>query len=230
MRPLGPKWTRIPVSEYERQAAKYRGLCHIEGLHFEKKLALTFDDGPSNHSETLLDILGGLGVKATFFWLGRTLKDFSVLARRVLAEGHTLGNHSYDHTNFTKISTEEVLRDQIIRTQQIYRETLGFEPALVRPPYGEITDVQIEALNGMGMDIVFWSVCSNDWNSGNNDAEKIIKRVVNNVHEESIVLMHDDGPNCRNTERSVRSIVDMCRNRGYEFVTVHDLIGAEESL
>lgn len=230
MRPMGPKWIHIPVSEYERQAAKYPGLCHIEGTHFEKKLALTFDDGPSSHTEALLDILGPLGVKATFFWLGRTLKDFAALARRARAEGHTLGNHSYDHANFTKISTEEVVRDQIIRTQKIYRETLGFEPALVRPPYGEIADIQIEALNGMGMDIVFWSICANDWKLLDNDAEKIVKRVVNNVHEEAIVLMHDDGPNCSNSIEAVSSIVNMCRIRGYEFVTVENLIGAGKGI
>lgn len=230
IRPIGKKWTCIPTNHLERQAAMYRDVCYIEGAGFERKLALTFDDGPSNLTEPLLDILKSLGVKATFFWLGRNMKKFADVTIRAREEGHTFGNHSYDHPDFTKLSTEEVLDDQLRRTQQVYRETLGIEPVLVRPPLGDIKDKQIEALKDMGMKIVFWSVSADDWNSLNNDADTITKRVVNNMHEESIVLMHDGGSAQNSTIKAVSSIVSVCRARGYELVTVHDLIGAKESL
>ena len=230
MRPVSGKLKRIPANHKERQVAKYQGVCHIEGLRFEKKLALTFDDGPSCLTETLLDILKEVGVKATFFWLGQNLIEFKALARRARAEGHTFGNHSFDHTDFTKIGTDEVLREQIRRTQLIYRDILGIEPSLLRPPLGEITDDQIEALNRIGMKIVFWSIDAGDRPAGSNDEDRITNRVVNNVHEEAIVLMHDGGSACCNITRVVRSVVDICRTRGYEFVTVHDLIDTEESL
>jgi len=230
MRPLGGKWTRIPTNHMERQVAMYRGVCHIEGPGFEKKLALTFDDGPSHLTETLLDLLKKLEVKATFFWLGQNLIEFNALARRARAEGHTFGNHSFDHTDFTKIDTDEVLREQIRKTQLIYRDTLGIEPSLVRPPFGEVTDELIETLKNMGMKIVYWSIDAGDRPAGSNDEDRITNRVVNNVHEEAIILMHDGGSACCNIARAIRSVVDTCRTRGYEFVTVHDLIGTEESL
>ena len=152
------------------------------------------------------------------------------MARRARAEGHTFGNHSFDHTDFTKIGTDEVLREQIRKTQLIYRDTLGIEPSLLRPPLGEVTDDQIETLNNIGMKIVYWSIDSGDWLAGSNDEDRITNRVVNNMHEEAIVLMHDGGSVRSSTIHAVRSIIDSCRMRGYEFVTVHDLIGAEESL
>ncbi|MHC4268498.1 MAG: polysaccharide deacetylase family protein [Planctomycetota bacterium] len=230
MRPLGVRLTRIPVNNKERQAAKYRGVCYIEGPGFERKLALTFDDGPSNLTEPLLDLLKSLGVKATFFWLGRNMKEFVNLVRRTQADGHTFGNHSFDHPDFTKISTEEVLCEQIRKTQMVYREMLDIEPALVRPPFNNITDEQIEALKDAGMKTVFSSIDARDWITHNNNSYKISSRVLNIMHEEAIVLMHDGGSAQSDTIKAVRSIVDTCRMRGYEFVTVHDLIGAEKSL
>ncbi len=230
MRPLGEKWTRLPVNHLEWQAARYRDLCHIEGPGYEKKVALTFDDGPSNLTEPLLDLLKALEVKVTFFWLGRNMKEFVSLARRAQTEGHTFGNHSYDHPDFAKISTEEVLQDQIRKTQQIYHDIQDIEPALVRPPYCNITNDQIEALGGMGLQTVFSSVNANDWISYRYGAEVISNRVLNNMHEEAIVLMQDGGSAQIDTIKAVKSIVETCRMQGYEFVTVHDLIGAEKSL
>jgi peptidoglycan-N-acetylglucosamine deacetylase len=229
IRPLG-RLSRIPTDNKERQVAKYEGVCHIEGPHFEKKLALTFDDGPSSLTEILLDHLKDLGVKVTFFWLGQHLGRFDALAKRARAEGHTFGNHSFDHTGFTTISTDEILREQIRKTQLIYRDTLGIEPSLLRPPFGTVTDELIEALKYVGMKIVFWSVDAGDWIQGINSAERIKRSVLNALHEEAIILMHDGGSATVDTIKAVRPIVMSCKARGYEFVTVHDLIGAEESL
>jgi peptidoglycan/xylan/chitin deacetylase (PgdA/CDA1 family) len=229
MRPAG-KLTRIPTNLKERQAAKYRGFCHIEGLCYEKKVALTFDDGPSGLTVILLDLLKELGVKATFFWLGQNLKYLYAIARRAHAEGHTFGNHSFDHADFTQISIGEVLREQIGKTQLIYRDTLGIEPTLVRPPFGVVTDELIETLKDMGMKIVLWSIDAGDLIAVNNSTGHIANRVLNNIHEEAIVLMHDGGSARRDNIKAVRSIVTGCMARGYEFVTVHDLIGVEECL
>ncbi len=229
MRPLEEKWTRLPVNHMERQAAKYRNVCYIEGPGFERKLALTFDDGPSHLTVALLDLLKSLGVKVTFFWLGRNMKEFVNLAKRARAQGHTFGNHSFDHPYFPTIKMGDVL-EQIRKTQQIYRDILDIKPTLLRPPQGMITDEQIEALEGLGMKTVFWSVDARDWISYKNGAYVISKYVLDNVHEGAIVLMHDGRCAQSDTIGAVRSIVDTCRMRGYEFVTLHDLIGAAKSL
>lgn len=229
MRPEG-RFASIPATSIEIQTARYQGVCYIEGPRFGKKLSLTFDDGPSRFTEILLDLLKDLGIKATFFWLGRNIEEFGALAGRALAEGHTFGNHSFDHADFTKIDIEEVLSEQIRKTQLIYRETLGIAPTLVRPPFGKITDELVETLKGMGMKVVFWSVDSGDLIAGNMSADRIAKRVMDNVHEEAIVLIHDGVHDSRDTIKAVRSIITNCRDRGYQFVTVHDLIGAKESL
>jgi peptidoglycan/xylan/chitin deacetylase (PgdA/CDA1 family) len=229
MRPAG-KFACIPATSIEIQTARYQGVCYIEGSRFDKKLSLTFDDGPSCCTEMLLDLLKELGIRATFFWLGRNIEEFGALAGRALAEGHTFGNHSFDHADFTKIGSGEVLCEQVRKTRLIYRETLGIEPTLVRPPFGKITDQLIETLKGMGMKIVFWSVDAGDLIAGNNSADHIANRVLNNIHEEAIVLIHDGVYDGRDTIKAVRSIITGCKTQGYEFVTVHDLIGAKESL
>jgi peptidoglycan/xylan/chitin deacetylase (PgdA/CDA1 family) len=228
MRPVG-KLAHIPANDKEIQVAKYHGICHIEGPGFERKLALTFDDGPSPLTEMLLDLLKELDVKATFFWLGQRLKEFSALVRRAFEEGHTLGIHSFDHIHFTQIDIDEVLREQIRKTQLIYRETLGIEPTLVRPPFGIITDELIETLKDLEMKVVFWSIDAGDWIARNNTVDDITDRVLNNIHEEAIVLMHDGISDRIDTIKAVRSIVTGCKAQRYEFVTVHELIGSENS-
>ncbi len=228
MRPAG-KFARIPTNHKERQAAKYGGVCHIEGPHFEKKVALTFDDGPSDLTEMLLDLAEEFGIKVTFFWVGQNIKEFKVVARRARAEGHTFGNHSFDHADFTKISTDEALRGQIGKTQLIYRNTIGIEPSLMRPPFGRATDELIEALKDK-MKIVFWSIDAGDWIKENNSADRIANRVISVLHEEAIILMHDGGSASCNTIEAVRSIVTACKCRGYDFVTIHDLLGSGKSL
>lgn len=230
MRPLKGKLMHIPVNHKERQAARYKGICHIEGPGFARKLALTFDDGPSGLTEPLLDLLTEAGVKATFFWLGKNLRLFPDVARRALSEGHTFGNHSFDHPDFTKISAAEVLVSQIGKAQQTFRDVLGIEPSLVRPPFGDITDGLVDSLKDMGIKIVYWSIDAGDWITGNNSAAAIVSRVVSILHEEAIVLMHDGGSANRDTITAVRSIIDTCRTQGYEFVTVHDLLGVEACL
>lgn len=229
IRPLG-KLTRLPANRKERQALKFKGFCHIEGSHFGKKVALTFDDGPSALTEMLLDTLKNLGVKATFFWVGRNLMEFRKVAVRAVEEGYTFGNHSFDHTDFTRISTEEVLREQVVKTQLIYRDTIGTEPSLLRPPFGDVTDDVIEALKDREMKTVYWSIDSEDWIGENNSAERITNRVRSLLHEEAIILMHDGGSAGIGTIEAVKSIVMSCRACGYEFVTVHELIGAVEYL
>ena len=229
MRPAG-RLSGIPANDRERQVAKYEGVCHIEGRRFERRLALTFDDGPSGLTEILLDLLKEFGVRATFFWLGQHLKEFKVLARRAFAEGHAFGNHSFDHTDFTEISADEVLREQIKKTQMLYRNTLGIEPSLVRPPFGVVTDKLIEALKEMGMKVVFWSIDSGDFIEGKNSADRITNKVVSLLHEEAIILMHDGGSATINTIKALRMIVTYCKAQGYEFTTVHDLISPPAGL
>jgi peptidoglycan/xylan/chitin deacetylase (PgdA/CDA1 family) len=147
-----------------------RGLFWPE--RFPGKAALTFDDGPHPvNTPKVLDILKRSGVKATFFVVGKKVRQFPALVRRIVAEGHSLGNHSDDHADFAKTERAEVVR-QLAVTQAAVDAALGRSYPLwqVRPPYGSMDAVVKDVLHSQGQMAVLWNVDSWDWRHRNNDS------------------------------------------------------------
>ncbi|MDO5483780.1 MAG: polysaccharide deacetylase family protein [Desulfovibrionaceae bacterium] len=129
----------------------------------ENLCALTFDDGPSRHTPQLLDMLGQYGIPATFFVLGRQVEYHPQTLRRMVAEGHEIGNHSYSHPNLRLIPQDQKV-EEIHRTDAILRE-LGATPLFLRPPYGAYDNYPVDVAASLGMDVVLWSLDSRDWRS-----------------------------------------------------------------
>ncbi len=181
-----------------------------------KKVALTFDDGPNeNYTEELLDGLAAKDVKATFFLIGKKVKESPDLVKRMYEDGHLLENHSYDHVNLCLLTDEEA-RSQIAMTNDAITEITGASPDYLRPPFGcNKEDLDTE----MNMIEVMWDVDPRDWSL--KDTGTIITRVVTKVEDGDIILLHDE------TATSVAAaleIIDILKSRGYEFVTVDELI------
>jgi peptidoglycan/xylan/chitin deacetylase (PgdA/CDA1 family) len=181
-----------------------------------KKVALTFDDGPHpEFTPQMLDVLKEKNVKATFFLLGEEVEKYPDLVKRIQAEGHTIGNHSYQHENLKQLSDDKACA-QVDRTNQLIYDITGAYPMYLRPPFGEWKNglecktVMIE---------VFWNVDPKDW-SIQNHAE-IVKRVVTKVEENDIILMHDG---YATSVSAAQEIIDNLRAERFEFVTVDDLI------
>ena len=136
-----------------------------------KCVALTFDDGPGKYAGTLLDTLKKYDAKATFFLEGQYVKSRPAYVKRMAKEGHELGNHSYKHPDFTKL-TAPAIRAEIQKTNDEIKKAAGVEPKLLRPPYG-LGDIQTsEVAAEFGMPIVLWTGGSRDWETKNEAAIK----------------------------------------------------------
>ena len=150
---------------------KYPNTFKFQGSHV-KQIALTFDDVPdSRFTPKVLDQLKRQGIKATFFVVGHRAKKHPDLLRRIHAEGHIIGNHSYTHPQFKRRSAKQ-FETEIKRTEKIIEDTIGYRPKLIRPPYGEINEAQLKWAQKNGYCIVNWNVDSLDWKGLNKQQVK----------------------------------------------------------
>jgi len=183
-----------------------------------KCLALTFDDGPGKYAGKLLDTLKKYNAKATFFLEGQYVKARPQFVKRMVAEGHELGNHSYSHPDFTK-SGAATIRNEIKKTQDAVKKAAGVEPKLLRPPYG-LTDLQVSDIaTEFGMPIILWTAGSKDWSSKN--VKAIQKQTLAVAEQNGIILMHDW---VKQTVDGMPALIKTLQNKGYHLVTVSEVI------
>ena len=180
------------------------------------KIALTFDDGPSNlYTPKLLEGLAERQAKATFFMLGLNAEKYPDIVAQVANGGHLIGNHSYGHPMLTKLSAEGV-RNEIAAAREAIEAACGISPRLVRPPYGSMSGAVLQNIGGPA---ILWSVDVADWNYRN--AQYICDTTLAVVKDGDIVLMHDIH------ETSVEAalmIIGELSDKGYAFVTVEELL------
>jgi peptidoglycan/xylan/chitin deacetylase (PgdA/CDA1 family) len=188
------------------------------------RVALTFDDGPSAHTETVADLIAQHGGAGTFFVLGDQIPGHEALLRRMVAAGHELGNHTYSHPRCSSLD-EEALRAELVRGQQAIAEAVGRPPVLVRPPYGD--DAERVGIVGadLGLTCILWDVDPIDWRERNVD--RIVRRVLDGVADGAVVDFHDGWPSHHTgirdrtpTVDALREIVPELVRRGYQLVTV----------
>ncbi|MDW5418055.1 polysaccharide deacetylase family protein [Iodobacter sp. CM08] len=220
-------WDQIPLAEMEKKAADFAGAYWIAGPGQRKQMALTFDDGPTEHTRELLKVLKKHNIHATFFWLGKQAEQFPNIVKEAAAAGHTIGNHSYDHPYSSKLSASVFNSSQIVPTQKIFQSILGFAPTLFRPPYGDLSDAEMALLQKNNMHAISWSVDTRDWLVAWNKGQpaEIEKVVLNYAHPEAIVLMHDGGGPRQSTIAAVDAFIPKLKEQGYEFITVDKLLG-----
>ncbi len=191
------------------------------GIYRDKKLiAITFDDGPhAVNTPELLDFLAQAQVKATFFVLGSRLEYYPDIAKRIVAEGHQIGSHTYNHKWLTRLSAEELIFELYETNRLIYSITNVRINAL-RPPYGDYND-DVIALSHMP--IVNWSIDPEDWKY--KDADRIFHAVVEDVRDGDIILLHDM---YETSVEAAKMIIHHLKEEGYTFVTVDTLIRARQ--
>ncbi|HEX5925986.1 MAG TPA: polysaccharide deacetylase family protein [Baekduia sp.] len=184
-----------------------------------RAVALTFDDGPSSYTAGVLRILRAERVPATFFEIGGQVAGRAKLVRRILREGHALGNHTYSHANMAGGGNP----GQISRTQAAIRRATGYTPCVFRPPYGATSGALVSEVHRMHLTSVLWSADPTDWSTPGTDA--IRTRVLGQTHRGGIVLMHDGGGPRSQTVAALRSIIRTFKARHYRFMTVPDALG-----
>ncbi|WP_010268302.1 N-acetylmuramoyl-L-alanine amidase [Paenibacillus senegalensis] len=191
-----------------------------------KKVALTFDDGPNpTVTPKVLDILKENDVQATFFILGQQVNANIDLLRRIIEEGHAIGNHSWSHPKFDSLSVEEAM-NEIEKTQSALENAIGYRPSLFRPPYGALDNDMLDQLQQMNLMAVNWTVDTMDW-SGNSAAE-IMELVREQIYPGGIILLHDSSRNNRfdNTLDALEILIPELKAEGYSFVTVPEMLDA----
>jgi peptidoglycan-N-acetylglucosamine deacetylase len=183
-------------------------------------IAMTFDDGPSaENTPRLLEILKQRNIKATFFLIGQNAAANPDIVRRILAEGHEVGNHSWTHPQLSKLSDDRVTAE-ITKTQDAIKDASGYTPTLLRPPYGAITPRQREWIaNQFGLNIILWSVDPFDWKRPG--ASVITQRILSQVRPGAIILSHDIH---KQTVDAMPATLDALIAKGYKFATVSQLI------
>ena len=181
-------------------------------------IALTFDDGPSGPTVELLDLLRDRGVHVTFFVVGVNASYQPATVARAAAEGHEIGNHTFDHRDLTMLS-KELITDQITRTSDAIETATGERPTLLRPPYGAADD-RVAAT--AGMPLIFWSIDPRDW--ADHDPELVTQRVLDEAGRGDIVLLHDIH---ETSVEAVPAILDGLAERGLVPVTVTELLGPD---
>jgi peptidoglycan-N-acetylglucosamine deacetylase len=182
----------------------------------EDEAALTFDDGPSpTQTPAILETLERLGAKATFFEEGRHVRGHEALMRQILALGDEIGNHSFHHP----VDPGE---GELASTQTAIREATGFTPCLFRPPYGELDRKEKSAAQANGLQLVFWTLDSED--DRHPGVGAIRARVLRRTRPGSIVLLHDGGRHPE-TVAALPAIVEGLEARGLRLVTVTELLG-----
>jgi len=198
------------------------------GANGKKVVALTFDDGPwPEHTAEILDILKEEEVPATFFMLGLRVKKEPEVARRIVAEGHDVGNHTYRHVDLTDVKPE-IQRREIRGTNNVIRATTGVQPEWFRPPMGQVDSSAYREIKAAGLRPALWTVDPQDWRK-NASAGAIAREVVSATKPGSVILLHDGGGNRSQTTKALPWIIHELHKRGYEFVLLGDLPSAPKS-
>ena len=213
-----------PTSEKPKSAANAESGITFDWVHVDGPyVAMTFDDGPSAKlTPKLLDLLAAHHIKATFFLIGENAAEHPELVAREMREGHEVGNHSWSHPSFGKMSDEGV-RNQLRRTDDAIRNATGNRPSLMRPPYGSISPRQKKWINQeFGYKIVLWDVDPLDWRRPGSNT--VCNRIVKNTRAGSIILAHDIHPG---TIDAMPCVLNQLEGKGFKFVTVSELIGMQ---
>ena len=181
----------------------------------EKAIALTFDDGPSDYTEALLDGLELYGAKATFFVVGKTAEKRPEIVKRAHEDGHLIGNHTYSHMDFYKASLADIEED-IKKGESVIKEITGKKPLFLRVPYGNVSFIQLKQLDKF---FIHWSTSSYDWFK--EDEEYIYNRIMKEAKDGAIILMHDTK---EATVKAILRAIPELQEQGYEFVRVDELL------
>ncbi|WP_108670420.1 polysaccharide deacetylase family protein [Peribacillus acanthi] len=192
----------------------------------EKLVALTFDDGPEIlNTPKILDILKEKGVPATFFVMGKQIKQFPDDMKRIVNEGHAIANHTYNH-NDSKVIWTDQLRKEIQSTQEEMVRVVGKKPDIFRPPYGSFSKADMRLLNELGIRNILWSVDTLDWSG--TTAEDILKIVHRDISPGGIVLQHNfQSDRLIGTVEALPKIIDELKAKGYRFVTIQTLLASQ---
>ncbi|NUP01524.1 MAG: polysaccharide deacetylase family protein [Nonomuraea sp.] len=183
-----------------------------------KCLALTFDDGPGEHTPALLKLLKKERAKATFFLVGKQVERRPSVAAQEAAQGHAIGDHTYSHPSLPTLNDNAIL-DELSTTQALIEEATGHRPKMYRPPYGHTDERVLRMADQQDLAEILWTATTLDWKL--RDTKKIKATVLKLAKRDGVILMHDTVPQ---TVKAMPEIIKELKKRGYTLVTVPTLL------
>jgi peptidoglycan/xylan/chitin deacetylase (PgdA/CDA1 family) len=190
------------------------------------EIALSFDDGPHPRlTPVILDILAEYGVKATFFMVGENVGYYPAAARAVAEAGHEIGNHTFSHRRFGRMSEDDLLHE-IHACEEAISSVTKAPVRWIRPPEGQLSEVMGEVLGDSDYRIILWDVDTRDW--AHTPPAEITRHILDTVQAGDIILMHDFIGHDSPTPEALRRVIPALLERGYRFVTVGELVEGME--
>lgn len=193
-----------------------------------KKLALTYDDGPNDpHTLRLLEVLATHNVRATFFLIGRFVKQRPDIVREIAQAGHAIGNHTYGHPNLI-LASEAQARAEIQNCEQALTDAVGQHSRLFRPPFGGRRPVTLRIAHTLGLEPVMWNIAGWDWKG--KPAEYVERKVRQKIRGGDVILLHDGshaefGADRSQTVLATDHLIARNKAEGYEFLTIPEMMG-----
>jgi peptidoglycan/xylan/chitin deacetylase (PgdA/CDA1 family) len=186
------------------------------GLDGKKRIAIGFDDGPSDWTPKVLRVLRENDSHATFFEIGQETAGRAEIMHKVLAQGNEIGNHTLHHEMNPSSGS-------LAETNRLIRQATGFRPCDFRPPDGRVNQGLVERAKAERLETIDWDIDPRDWTDPGVGA--IASNVIRHAHNGSIVVMHDGGGDRSQTIAALAEILPKLRHRGYTFVTVAEVLG-----
>ncbi len=203
---------------YVNQKKSQTDVClqMTESVAEQKKIALTFDDGPHPvYTPMLLEGLEKRDVKVTFFVMGTAVETYPEITKQMSEQGHLIGNHTYHHVSLED-ADDELIQKEVVSANELIERITGQYPQFLRPPFGD-SGGEIEKQTEMIC--VMWDVDPLDWCT--EDASLVVERVMSHAEDNCIILLHDQ---YKSSVQAAFTIIDELQKQGYEFVTVDELI------
>ncbi len=201
--------------------AKFDG--HYIEMTDEKIIYLTFDAGYENgHTEKILNVLKEHQVPATFFLVGNYIETNPVLVKRMVSEGHVVGNHTYTHPDMSEISTEEEFSAELTKLEEAYAKVTGEKMKnFYRPPQGKYSEDNLRMAQDLGYKTIFWSLAYVDWyESDQPTREEALEKLVPRIHPGAIVLLHSTS---KTNGEILDEVLTKWEDMGYQFKSIEEL-------
>lgn len=213
-------WIGINAFGSARISSDYhvKAYCH-NPLETEKKIALTFDDGPGIYTLEVLELLKKYKAKATFFCIGKNIEQHPEIIQKVIAEGHLVGNHSYSHSKFFDFYPEDKITQELRQTDQLLEKFTPGKINFFRPPYGVTTPSIRRALRKTGHKVIGWNIRSLD--GGTQNQELIFNRMVKRLSPGGIVLLHDTA---KHSVLVLEQFLQFLQQNNYKVISIEELL------
>jgi peptidoglycan/xylan/chitin deacetylase (PgdA/CDA1 family) len=217
---MGIIWFSIVAINSARIKSNYhiRAYCNNPSLT-EKKIALTFDDGPSETTLKILDLLKKYDAKATFFCIGKNIEKYPEIIERILSEGHSVGNHSYSHSHFFDFYNAKKVLEELKKTDDLLEKFTSKKILFFRPPYGVTTPSIHRALKISKHKVIGWNIRSLD--GGIKDQKIIYNRIIKRVSPGGIVLLHDTA---KHSVLVLEQFLQFLQQNNYTVISVEKLL------